>query len=408
MRAGELLRNVTTSEKGAHLIAGCWLALPLLATQLPQRAAPLATADGLGRSDILAMAALGLDRLADSSLIWLLIAATIVLLVARRLFPPALVRHPGQGGEAADSTAQRLARALASVDGDGGQRSPRRIADDRGVRVELGALRWGRRLAALALAGLVSVLMWVQAQPAAEVLEIPLRQAGTSSTVAAWTADAGHLVPVDGARSVSCSRSDAGLGCTFNVNGQSQSVLLAAGSPARVDGHQVVWLANAADADQGSARLFWRPDQRPEALSWFAFDVSTDRMLKVDSLHANVTMLATRRSGPLVFGHRQADGKIGSFVQAAPELLPNGAPAARLQSPARVRLLMAPALPPPLLAVLVILALVGALLLFAVPGIELEVSAVDGRVAVRACNRPELLVAVQAVAGADGASAGAA
>ena len=76
----------------------CWLALLLLATQLPQKHAPLTVADGLGRSDMHVVAALGLDRLAGSGLLWLVVAFTAVVWFARLLFPLALVRLGGDAG----------------------------------------------------------------------------------------------------------------------------------------------------------------------------------------------------------------------------------------------------------------------------------------------------------------------
>jgi len=398
VRAGEFIKNVAASHRGARLVAACWLALPLLASQVPQYGAPLPTTDGLGRSDMYAIASLGLDRLADSTLIWLLMAATIVVWLARRLFPLALVSHPGRGEHPPEKIAERLSRALLAV---AGWARTRRLVDHAGVKVEMGALRWGRRLATLAATGLVLSLIWTLAQPAAELLEVPLRAAGTQTTVAAWRAEAGRLVALPGSRSASCSLSAGRLRCSLNVDGKPQSVDLAAGSPLVIGSRQVVWLASASDVDQSAARLLWRPDSGEAR--WFAFDVIIDRMLSVASLQTKVTMLATSRAGPIVFGTRRLESGSEAFVQAAPELLIGGLPSVRMQTPGRVRLLIAPALPSGLMALLVALALAAALLLFALPGIELDVSAVDGRIAIRACNRPALLVAVQAVAGADSA-----
>ena len=69
-----------------------------------------------------------------------------------------------------------------------------------------------------------------------------------------------------------------------------------------------------------------------------------------------------------------------------------------MHTTARVRLLVGPDLPALVLILLLALAGIGAVLLFAVPGVELAVSAVDGTVAVQSCNRPELLAVVQSAA----------
>ncbi len=397
MRAGEFLRNVAASHIGARLIAGCWLAMPLLASQLPQKGAPLTTPDGLGRSDLQAMDGLGLHQLADSSLLWLLIAATIVVFVARRLFPTALVRHASGDGAAAGETAERLARALGGTDGASGARRIRRISDDRGVRIELGAMRWGRRLVSVAAAGLVTALMWTAAEPPAELFEVPLRAPGTQSGVAAYVGEAGHLVAASGRRAAACNRRGGGLACDLTIDGRPQKLDLTAGSAVRVGRRQVTWLANALDPDQPDGRLHWRPESTPDA-PWYAFNVIADRMLKIDSLRARLTLLATNRAGPVVFGARGEGASAAIFVQAAPELLPKGVPAARMHTTARVRLLVGPDLPALVLILLLALAGIGAVLLFAVPGVELAVSAVDGTVAVQSCNRPELLAVVQSAA----------
>ena len=339
------------------------------------------------------IAALGLDRLAGSGLLWLLVAITAVVWVARRLFPQPLLRLRGDGN-AARATAERLARDLRDA-GDGAPpRRIRRLSDDRATRIEFGALAWGRRLSAAGAVLGVLLAAWALAAPAPLVLEISPGAAGTPSAAAAWNVEAGHLVPAVAAPNGGCSTAGAGLRCRLSFAGESHEFSLNPGDVAHVGSRQIAWIGAASDADSGVGRLFWRP-KIAENGPWYALDVTVGRVLNVPSLQARLALLASSRSGSLIFGQRTGPDGTGAFVLAAPELLPKGRATARLQTPARARLLVTFDVPPALLALALLAAILGALLLFAVPGIEIEVSAVDGTVSVLASNRQRLLGTVR-------------
>lgn len=366
-------------------MAGCWLVLLLLATQIPQRHAPLTVADGLGRSDMAVLTALGLDRLAGSGLLWLVVALTAVVWIGRLLFVPAVARIRGDA-DGHVHTADRLEKGLRAASDPAP--TIRRVADDRAIRIEFGALRWGRRTAFAAAALALVLFGWAVSEPAPELLEVTLGAPGTPSPVAAWTVESGHLVPATPARTGRCDRAGEGLRCSLQLAGEPLEFSLQPGGVARSGRRLVAWTGSASDPDSAAGRLLWRANGGAKG-PWYALDATAGQALTVPALQARLALINSQRSGPLLFGQQRQGDAAMAFVQAAPELLPAGQATARLQTPPRVRLLLTSDLPPALLALAVVLALLAALLLFAVPGLELEVSAKDGSIAIGAGNRTE-------------------
>lgn len=403
MHPGAFLRAFATSAAGARLLVGSWLAVALLCTQIPQSHAPLVTGDGLGRSDLLLLASLGLDRLADSALVWLLFAATVVFVVARRLFADecALARHPALAGEPTEATAARLRDALQEVlDRQGGPLASdvKITASAAGLRIHAGWMRAGRRAAWVCATLAVVWMIHAAGQPPPTVIDVPVRTGAAPAPRQVQRAQAGRLVTVAGSLPASCAQGRLGLGCTLELSGKRVDLALRPGQATSVDGQLISWVGTAPDPTFAAGTLQWHtaaadPGQAPR---WYAFGMRSGAALKVAALGATMLPVRTTRSGPVIFGERRAAEGQQVFALASPDILPEGRPTARLSAPSTVRLSIAPDLPPGLLAGLIAALLLSAVALFAVPGIDLEIQEVGAVVVVRSANRTALLQAVAA------------
>jgi len=194
----QLLRSPTAPA--AVLTTGGLLAW--LGSQLPQRDAPRWLADGLGRSDLMALATLGLDDLTIALPVMLWWIAAVAVLILR-------------SGWLGDATAPR-----------GSQRAA-------------GAI-W------LVSASLWAIwVLWNVARPPVTWLDVDV-QVGQPATQA-WSYDYGHAAPAPGRFVATCSPDASGreLDCTLEVPQGPAKIHLAAGQSETRQGWQFTWIGRS-------------------------------------------------------------------------------------------------------------------------------------------------------------------
>lgn len=176
--------------------------LAWLGSQLPQRDAPRWLADGLGRSDLMALATLGLDDLtiALPVMLWWIAAVAVLLL---------------RSGWLGDGTPNRS-----------GQRAV-------GATWLISATFWA------------IWVLWNVARPAVTWLDVDVQVAQPATL--AWTYDFGHPAPAPGRFVGSCAPDASGreLDCTLEVPQGPAKIHLAAGQSETRQGWQFTWVGRA-------------------------------------------------------------------------------------------------------------------------------------------------------------------
>ena len=400
MRSGVFLRAIAVSPFALRSLSIAWLALLLTATQIPQRFAPLTTSDGLSRANLRFIEAVGLDRLGDSTILWLLVTLSVIVFVARRLFvPPSSGVSETDASSVPEQKAEHLARELEVWSKRHTMRrmvALSRRRDGGTERIELGPGRWGRWL--LLLAGLGLVWTWVGSSMAVSplLLEVRLAKSKSPNTASALVAEAGRLVSARSGFSATCHPKGETISCQLDLQGERGQVELTPNRSAQWGRWHVAWVGRAVDPKGVDARLHWQltskstPDKAANSQHWYAFDVAANRTVDVPDLNARVTAVRRDAAGWMFFGQRGRDKSLQSFVMAAPALLPTGVGAARYNTSDQVRLLVTSALPRWSLIVWSALGLLAALLMTLLPWVEIEVDLTTGAVEVHACNRPAL------------------
>jgi hypothetical protein len=397
VRSGVFLRAIAVSPFALRLLTIAWLALLIVATQIPQRYAPLTTSDGLSRADLRFIETVGLDQLGDSMVLWLLVTLSIIVMVARWLFATA----PGGHAVALESATseQRLGRLHEEMK-TWLQRHPMRWAislrrrRDGGIeKLELGAARWGRWLLAFAAVGFV--LTWIGSSMGASpvLFEVRLANPDKPAVAHAQVAEAGRLVAARPGCSGSCQDKDKAISCQLDLWGDRGQVELTPTRTGRLGRWRVAWVGRAVDPHGVDARLHWRipakstPGSANNSQRWYALDVVAGRTVDVPDLEARITSVRRDTAGWMFFGQRGRDKSVESFAMAAPTLLPAGVSAARYSAPAKARLLATPALSGLLLIIWTGLGLIAALSMILLPTAEIAVDLDAGVVEVRSCNR---------------------
>ncbi len=395
-RGVDALAAAACSPLFARLLTALWILLPLVATQVPQKNAPLTTTDGLSRADLLVAATHGLDGITDSTAFWLLLAATLVALLARWLMPPPAAGDPAREiltYDPATTPAADIERAL----GTGVASSPlARLAAPRSRAIDGGRVivcgQRGPGLGLLAVGALLLVGASVRAAhvDAPTVLEVPLVTGGAPLKIAGRRAEAGRLVNITGHFEAACEGDDQRVVCRLDALGQRGAVDLRRGSAADLGPYTVTWAASTSSPAAESLGLQWRlPDAAGQA-AWYAFDVAHRRHAAAESLGVAVSTYATSRSGPVMIA-THAPAKAGrGLVIAGPGLLPGAEPAIRARAPGGVRLLITRGDPTfATLAALLCLTL-GGLLFFAVPSARVHVDEQGAVAVLTGVNRPWL------------------
>lgn len=270
----------------AILLVGALIAW--LGSQWPQSHAPLLTADGLARLDLITLDELGFDRLMTSLpvLLWL-IAAVAVAAVRWRFSTPREMASQTLGLTAAVAAAAAMATAAADP----------------------------------------PILM-----------DLPV-EAGVAA-VTAVKPDAGRLAPATGTWAGRCTLAGASanqLSCKVEALGRSWVVELAPGRPSRQDGHQWTWLATgpAIGSRVFDARL---PTGNPSAPA--IVRLQADRPVDVAQLGTRLLPTATRSTGPVLLALPE---KAPSQLWTAAPVAPKGSRGAELRTAPMVRLQLAPA-----------------------------------------------------------------
>ena len=272
----------------AILLSGTLIAW--LGSQWPQSHAPLLTANGLARLDLITLEELGFNRLMNSLpvLLWL-IAAVAVAAVRWRFATPREMASQTMGLTAAVAAAAAMATASAD---------PPILMD---LPVETG------------VAG-----------------------------VTALKPDAGRLAPATGTWSGRCTLAGASanqLSCKIEALGRSWVVELAPGRPSRQDGQQWTWLASGPTVGSRvfDARL---PTADPAAPA--IVRLQADRPVDVAQMATRLLPVATRSAGPVLLALPQ---KAPSHLWTAAPLAPKGGRGAEVRTAPVVRLQLAPASP---------------------------------------------------------------
>jgi hypothetical protein len=363
----QFLRDLAVSPTTLATLLLAWVALLLLGTQLPQVDAPLPLADGLSRSDLLALQAFGLNRLGTSVPLLLLSAVTAIVAVARALFPVPVRTLP---------RAVPLEPLLAALKKQGLR------AHLRGPVLTVGAPRLGPLL--LGTAAVLAVAAWIAHGNAPLPIWTDVALDQPEATWPAWTVDAGSLAPAVGRWVGHCKRVEARLECQAQVPGGRGEIHLDPGYSATLAGRDVAWVAAATGlTNLTSLRLRWLVDGRPWLLQ-----LTTGEVGEASELAARLLPFATRNAGPLVVVQRAA----GVSLLTSPQLAgPDAHPlAATVQFPDVARLQWTtPTLAPWLAGAALVLGLAGVVLAWLLPAVRIDRSAEGVRI--HRCNRPRVL-----------------
>ncbi len=285
----DVLLDIAGSPQTLAMLAFLWSCVAWLGTQVPQlHAAGMAT-DGLPRSELLALHALGLDNLAWSLVVCLLAGLTVF----------------------AALTALLMGRS-------------------RGQR--------GAVLLAIALPVVAGYWLWTTTElPVA----LDVTVGADLATVPAWRSDGGGPAPAPGRWQASC-RARAGLdslACKVEGAGLRHEVILAPGMPAVNQGVQFTWLATATAPLPPNLTLNWQaklPDSRV-----FALTLADGVLSEAPSMAARLQPSVAKETGPFVL---VSDGAEHPTIRvlASPELLPQGRPSAQVTGEPLIRLQVAP------------------------------------------------------------------
>lgn len=386
--AAAFVRQLLAHPRSNDAVLVVWALLALIATQIPQADAPAAVADGLSRSDLLLLQNVGLDRLGASVLAWLAVALTLVVGLARALFPQDATQWTGVARAAIDP-AQTVAQALSSAL-PGAQ--PRWRRSHRDAALTIGHPAWGRLALSLSGGAAIAYVLLASQVALPVLLDVPLGAAG--ATASAWTAEGGALAPAPGHWEANCTRSPGGAECKVQGGGSPAQVHLSAGSSALVGPHRYTWIATGRAADMPSLTLRWQRDPKPA----LPLTVQLTPGVPADSasLHLSLRPAVHADTGPLVMAASDRDGVTDARVLASPALVPKGRLAATATGGEVLRIEVADPKPFWLLWLSLLLAGIGAVLAWALPAVHLTCAeGVGAAWTVHSCNRPAFLAALQ-------------
>lgn len=226
----------------AGVLAGGLALLLWASSQIPQSSAPWPATDGLSRSDLQALSAVGLDSTLTGAPALLLAVAAIVVLAAR--------------------TAPASSIAL---------------------------LR--RVLAGLAALGLAVAIWTTSGAPRPTVLEVPLD--APAAALNAYVNDAGRWAAAGSRWHGRCERQTDALRCTLDGAGAQHAVQLQPG----VAAGDWLWLGAAQTPLAAQLRLHWHPANSERSL---AIPLRDRQTVDVAALERRMTPVVSRTAGPLV------------------------------------------------------------------------------------------------------------
>ncbi len=289
----DVLLTISASPHTLVFLTVAWAAVFLLATQVPQLHAAGMMTDGLPRSEVLALHALGLDRLAWSLGVWLLAGLTTFAALA-----------PLVSGRARWQPAEVL----------------------RGV----------------ALVSLLGVWLWQTAGSPPVTLDI---QVGDPvGQVQSAMHDGGGPAPAPGRWQATC-RAHAGsevLDCAIAGAGLRHQIGLAPGVPAESQGVQFTWLSSSVAPLPKQMTLSWRATQ--DARQVFALALRDGESTSAPLLAATFQPQVIKEAGPLLLV-RGTGSKPTVRLLASPDVLPHGRPTAQVVGEPLIQVQVAPAHP---------------------------------------------------------------
>jgi len=378
---GAWLRQGATSPFAPVALLLAWSLLALAATQLPQADAPLPVADGLSRADHLSLAALGLHRLGDSALFALLAGLSVLVFVARGLFPldTAIWTAPLANRSATEAALRQHLPALQLV---------------RQGEVTIGSLGWPRLASAALLLGAAAALAFVALRAGQALpiwVDVPLGAA--EAPLEAWRADAGRLAPAPGRWRGNCQRTPTGgaiapLRCSLERPGGRDSWTLLPGQAISLGEHRLAWVATGRAATPQAFEVRWQP---PGARTPSAIQLTSGEARDAATLHTRWLPTTTRGAGPLVIGVERER----TFGLVSPVLAPGQPALATAIGPEVVRLQLTPLAPWWLLWSALLLAASGAALAWLRPAVRLHLDAAD-TLHLLSCNRLAVLQQIKA------------
>lgn len=357
------------------LLAGALLAFA--GAQWPQADAPLAVADGLSRSDLLAIEALGLHRLGASVPAVLLATATLLVALARALLPAAIWVGRAE-----------LPMIHAALQPSFSARWPLRLTRSGGMRAGLPDV--GAWLLAAAAACAFAHILYAATQPLPVLIDVPVGE--PEAHVEAWRTDAGALAPAPGRWRGQCQRTGSRLRCTLDVPGARHDLTLHPGTTTHSGNQAVTWLDLGRSASPAALALQWQP---AGARQPYALTLQTGQVRDAPALGLRLHPATTRATGPLVLGVDVTKGKL--FALASPVLAPRAPTTATATGSELVRLQLATRSFDVLLLLALVLAVAGALAAWWLPGLILRSVGPD-RFALIACNRTEFVDRIRVVA----------
>ncbi len=398
LRAADAIIEAATSDWIGPLLAICWGALLLVGTQLPQRLAPLMTADGLTTVDLRALAAMGLTNVGDSLLLWLFAAVTIVvgLVHVMKIAATPSVRHDNDAALAERvALVERTIAQKTTVLWLGKWATVSSHATLDGWRINVGHRALGLAVTVCGFALWAASIGYVCRAPEPVSLEVPVTTKRVRAPLLAKTPGPGRALPAQGHFEGACSRAQQGLVCEFEGLGERANVTLLSGQPAALGDWVATWTHSRTSPDGSSWNLQWRQPDAAGVHRWYSFDTTAQRHATVSSLGIAVTTIKTQRSGPIVIGSISAKGtgKSKAVLAAGPGLLPSGRAELRVASGGSVAILLSR--PKPTLAMLIglLLIVLGVFVTFAIPGVNIHVTK-DGVATSSWCNRTELALTV--------------
>lgn len=385
------VRKLALSPAAFPSLAVGWAALALVGTQLPQADAPWPVTDGLSRPDLLAIHGLGLDRLAGSAAFWLLLSLTIVVAVARLLFPEAVAVWRS-ARPATDDLAARLLKSLKTA-------CPRVRATtfDGRVRIDVGAPVVGPVL--LVAAGIAAAVCLAFFATSSLPVWVDVPVDGAERALHASSPDGGTLGTAAGRWRGRCAPAAGRVQCSLDVPGALPAFTLAPGEATSVAGMRFAWVATGRTTDAGSPTLLWRPTGSQVD---YAIRLQAGQMREALALGgARFLDVPTQTAGPLVLLHYGPTQARTGAALVSPALGLPGREVAAVQTTDVVRLQKTEDLPIGLLWIALALAATGAWLSWGVARLRVEVDPQASRgVVVHSCNRLRLLGIVTEAANA--------
>ncbi len=318
----DVLLDLSTAPHTLAVLGVLWAGVAWLATQIPQlHAAGMAT-DGLPRSELLALHALGLDNLAWSLAVWLLASLTVFV---------------------------TLASALA------------------------GRAHWRAQHVLPAVALPIVLMSWLWITHAAPPVVLDVTTGADFATVPAWLDDGGGAAPAPGRWQAACvaPSGSSALNCTVAGAGLRYLFTVSPGSPASTPGGQITWLSTATSPLPTRLTLNWRAKQ-PVA-DVFALPLDDGVQSLAPSLSSRLRTTVLKAVGPLIFVS-DSGARASVRLLASPDLLPDGRPTATVSGQPIVRLHVAPSHSALLLCAAFLVLFVSFLLAWRRPDLAAEVA----------------------------------